>query len=82
MKKNLFLVVEDEVGGDGDDGEEDEIVEIAARLLARSDLRAGVGKVILQIFPRFGICRKKTQCINETTIRYLIQVSKILQQIK
>ncbi len=50
-KKNLFLVVEDEVGGDGDDGEEDEIVEIAARLLARSDLRAGVGKVVLQSFP-------------------------------
>ena len=57
MKKNLFLVVEDEVGGDGDDGEEDEIVEIAARLLARSDLRAGVRKVILQSFPGFGIWR-------------------------
>jgi hypothetical protein len=56
-KKNLFLVVEDEVGGDGDDGEEDEIVEIAARLLARSDLRACVGKVILQSFPGFGIWR-------------------------
>jgi hypothetical protein len=74
--------VEDEIGGDGDDGEEDEIVEIAASLLARSDFRAGVRKVVLQSFPRFGVCRKKIQCINETTIRYLIQVSKILQEIK
>jgi hypothetical protein len=41
-----------------------------------------VRKVVLQSFPRFGVCRKKIQCINETTIRYLIQVSKILQEIK